>query len=172
MGAPGAGVSTLGKHLAARLGLTFLDTDDYHWFTSDPLPYKRKRNVEHRMRLLTGDLDALPGWVLSGALCGWGDPLIPRFDAVIYLWAPVEVRLERIRQRETARYGSERLAEGGDLHRVYQKFLDWAACYDTGDGLRSKRHEMAWLDRLPCPVFTLDGTEPVEVLCERIADSR
>ncbi len=152
MGAPGAGVSTLGRHLAERLQIPFFDTDDFYWFTEDALRYKRKRNPEHRLKLLQEKLDPAGAWVLSGSLCGWGDALLPMFTEVWYCWQPVNVRAERILQRESARYGVERISEGGDLHVVYEKFQQWAAGYDTSTGMRGKAAEMEWLERLNCPV--------------------
>jgi adenylate kinase family enzyme len=154
LGAPGAGVSTLGRQLAAQYACPHFDTDDYYWFTSDPLPYKRKRNPDHRRQLLGHDLQSSTDWVLSGALCGWGDVFMPLFTEVWYISAPVALRLARIRARETARYGTERLAPAGELHVVFEKFLHWAAAYDTAENnVRSRAHELAWLDQLDCPVI-------------------
>lgn len=169
-GAPGSGVSTLGRTLAARLGYPFFDTDDYYWFTGDELPYKRKRNPDHRRQLLGHDLDrAGEQWVLSGSMCGWGDVFIPRFDLAVYCWLPAALRLERIRKRETARYGPERLAEGGDLHLVFEKFLRWAADYDLpGDSWRSRDKELEWLNGLSCPVLRLEEDRDLEWQVERI----
>ncbi len=159
MGAPGAGVSTFGLQLANKLGYAHLDTDDFYWFTQDDLPYKRKRNPDHRRRELSTALDQTERWVLSGSLCGWGDVFVPRFQKVYYLTAPVEVRLNRIRARETARYGPERIAPGGDLHIVFEKFLDWAARYDEpSDNIRSKDRELDWLAHLQCPVEKIINT--------------
>ncbi len=152
MGAPGAGTTTLGRQLAQQLDCPHFDSDDYHWFTSDPEPYRRRRNPDHRRALLTADLDAHDRWVLSGSLCGWGDVFAPRFDAIVFCTAPVEVRLARIRARELARYGPERLGEGGDLHGVFVKFLDWAAAYDTEpERMRSFAFEKKWAAE-HCPV--------------------
>lgn len=167
-GAPGAGVTTLGRALAERLEFPFFDTDDYYWFTDDPLPYRRKRNTEHRLRLLTNDLDqAGDRYVVSGALLGWGDTLLPRFDAVVYRWLPQPIRLERIRARETGRYGAERLAPGGDLHVVFEKFLQWAAGYDAAPATNLRGHlaETTWLThQCRAPVMYLYDDLPVEVL--------
>ncbi len=171
-GAPGAGVTTLGKTLAQRLNYTFFDTDDYYWFTDDPLPYRRKRNPEHRLRLLTEDLNqADDRYVVSGALLGWGDALLPRFDAVVYRLLPEQIRLERIRRRETGRYGAERLAPGGDLHTVFEKFLQWAAGYDhaPATNLRSRLAETAWLtNECPAQVLHLHDDLPVEALVDEL----
>lgn len=50
--------------------------------------------------------------MLSGPLCGRGDPLIPEFDLVVFLVVPTEGRLARLRAREAARYGHAAIAPG------------------------------------------------------------
>ncbi|GAB4496865.1 MAG: AAA family ATPase [Saprospiraceae bacterium] len=161
LGAPGSGVTTLGKALADRLGFSHFDTDDYYWFTDDPLPFKRKRNPEHRRQLLKRDLEKSESWVLSGALCGWGDVFIPKFDMVVYLWLPAEIRLARIREREARRYGAERVSPGGDLNVVFEKFLSWAAAYDVENrNIRSRASELRWLEQLTCPVLKIEEEMP------------
>ena len=169
LGAPGAGITTLGRALAIDLNFPHFDTDDYHWFTDDALPYRRRRNPDHRRQLMTQDLDAHKSWVLSGALCGWGDVFIPRFDAVVYLWLPAEIRLARIKARELARYEAERLEPGGDLYSVYEKFCAWATAYDVdSENIRSRKQELEWLKNLPCPVLRLEEEMPVEQLVDRV----
>lgn len=169
LGAPGSGVTTLGRALARQLNIPHFDTDDYHWFTDDALPYRRRRNPDHRRQLLARDLDAHKNWVLSGALCGWGDVFIPRFQLVVYCWLPVEIRIARIREREIARYGATRLAPGGDLHEVFEKFCLWAAAYEEdSDNIRSRVKELEWLEELPCIVHKLEEELPVEDLTERV----
>lgn len=169
LGAPGAGVTTLGKALAERLGFSHFDTDDYVWFTGDALPFRRKRNPDHRRQLLKNDLEKTESWVLSGALCGWGDVFIPKFEMVIYLWLPVEIRLARIRERETRRYGAERLAPGGDLNLVFEKFLAWAAAYDAeNERTRSRASELRWLEQLTCPVLKIEEEKPLDELVELV----
>lgn len=166
-GAPGAGVTTLGKQLAAALQTPHFDVDDYHWFTGDDLPYRRRRNPDHRRQLLGADLDAHEHWVLTGSLCGWGDVFIPKFEAVVWLWRPVEVRLAQIRAREQARYGDARIAPGGDLHGVFEKFMTWAAAYDdTSDNIRSRDRELEWLTGLNCRVLKLEDAVGVGELME------
>ncbi len=172
-GAPGAGVTTLGRAVAARLGCSCLDTDDYYWFTDDALPYRRKRNPEHRLRLLTADLDRETSFVVSGALLGWGDPLLSRFDAVVYRWLPAPLRLARIRERETARYGAERLAPDGDLHGVFEKFMVWAEGYDQSAATqwRGRAAETAWLEtECQVPVLYLEEDLPVEALADSVLE--
>ena len=168
-GAPGSGVTTLGKALAERLGFSHFDTDDYYWFTEDALPYRRKRNPDHRRQLLQNDLEKSEAWVLSGALCGWGDVFVPTFEFVIYLHLPLDIRLTRIREREVQRYGAGRLDTNGDLHIVFEKFLNWAAAYDEADGpKRSRASELLWLQKLACPVLNISEEMPLNVLIDYV----
>jgi adenylate kinase family enzyme len=168
-GAAGAGVSTLGRALAARTGAAHLDTDEFYWLPSDP-PYKDKRPAPERLRLLHEAFAAAPnGWILSGAIGGWGLPLVPLFGLVVFVLTPTEVRLERLAAREQARFGAEACAPGGAWHADYVGFLDWAARYETHEteGRSRARHE-AWLKTLPRPVVRVDGARPTEEIVEII----
>jgi adenylate kinase family enzyme len=170
-GAPGSGVSTIGRELAAKLDLPYFDTDDFVWFTTDELRYRRRRNTQHRLQFLNDTLAPYASWVLGGSLCGWGDSLITEFDLVVYLNATTEVREARILVREQERYGAERIAAGGDLFSVFQKFLVWASEYDappnhafsdtSETNIRSGTAERQWLtDKIGCRVLKFDtGTD-------------
>ena len=166
-GASGAGVSTLGRALAERLDAAWFDTDDFYWVW-DGEPYTTKRSIPDRLTLLGRVLDGAPRWVLSGSLDGWGDPLIRRFEAVVFVSTPTPVRLDRLRARELARFG-EAVEEGGSRRLAHLEFLEWAARYDDGtDGGRSRPRHEAWLARLPCPVLRVDGRRATSELVERI----
>jgi len=145
-GASGTGATTLGRALAQELPCAHFDSDDYYWFPTQP-PYRKKREPAERFRLLQIDLG--DAWVLSGSLVGWGDPLIPRFTAVVFLWVPKELRLARLRRRE------ERMnIPVADR----EEFLAWAAAYDgAGMEMRSRTMHEAWLAKLACPVLRLEG---------------
>ena len=171
-GASGCGVSTLGAALARRLGAAHLDTDAFYWLATDP-PFQASRPIPERLAMLEAAFAAAPGgWVLSGSLDGWGDPLIPRFERVIFLAAPTELRLQRLAERERRRYGPA-IEPGGPLHGHHLDFMAYAAGYDTGvfsGALRGRhlaRHE-AWLAALPCHVLRLDGGQPTEVLADAV----
>jgi adenylate kinase family enzyme len=157
-GASGSGVTTLGAALAERLGAPQFDVDDFFWLPSDP-PFMQKRPVAERLELLT---ERLVGekWILSGSLVGWGDPFMPCFDAVVFLYAPSDVRMARLRAREFARYG-EAIEPGGAMHENSRAFLDWAARYDEPhfEG-RSLAIHNRWLAKQSAPVLRLDGTAP------------
>jgi len=112
--------------------------------------------------LLTAAMaEAASGWVLSGSIGAWGDPLLRRFDLVVFVETPTTVRLARLRARATATFGAEHIAPGGEHHAVFVEFLEWAAGYDDGifTGRSRARHE-AWLAAVPCPVLRVAGTDP------------
>jgi len=100
--------------------------------------------------------------VVSGALSGWGDVFRPRFDLVIYLFTPTDIRVERLRKREAGFFG-DRISPGGDMYEHHLNFLEWASAYDEGGpDMRSARRHAAWLDQMPCPVLSFDGTSSCE----------
>jgi adenylate kinase family enzyme len=167
-GASGSGTTTLGLALSERLRVTHFETDDYFWTPSDP-PFEEPCPMPERLDRLAGDLDLAPGWVLSGSLCGWGDPLIPRFDLVVFLLVPTGVRLARLRDREQQSFGRAALAPGGRMHANHAAFLEWAASYDAG-GLdaRSLARHTAWLAALRRPVVRFEGEIAVEKQVEAV----
>ena len=168
-GPSGAGTTTLGRTLAAELGWRHMDTDDYFWKPTDP-PYTVKRPIERRLELMEKELDReAVGTVLSGALDGWGDPLIPRFSLAVRLEVEQSVRLERLRARELAAFG-ERILPGGDMHENHREFMEWAARYDTaGPEQRSLARQKTWETGLPCPRLVLDGAAGLEEASRKMA---
>ncbi len=166
-GASGSGTTTLGRALAERLGYAHLDTDDFYWLPTDP-PYQASRPIGERLGLLGERLDAAERWVLSGSLAGWGDPLIPRFDAVVFLAVPAKLRMARLRARERARYGAA-IDPGGPRHAASEAFLVWAEAYDEGDHtIRSRSRHDLWLRQLPCPVIRMEDADTVAVRLRRL----
>jgi len=162
VGASGSGTTTLAAALAARLDYSHLDTDTYFWLPSDP-PFQHIREVEARTVMLRADLEKPGGWALSGSLCGWGDPFIPLFDLVVFLYIPKDLRMARLRAREVTRYGAETIAPGGAMHKGSTEFLAWAAGYDEGGlEIRSLRVHNEWLATLPGPVLRLERVASVE----------
>ena len=167
-GASGAGTTTLGRALAATTGLEHFESDDFLWEPSTP-PFQRIRPKAERVRLLREQLDSGEGWVLSGSVAGWGDPIIPRFQLVVWVVTPTELRLSRLRQRALERFGPEALAPGGNMHAAHVELLAWASRYDEAEPpIRSRRLHEAWLTRLPCAVARVDGTRSVARLVEEV----
>ena len=176
LGASGSGTTTLGAALATKFGYVHLDTDDFYWMPTDP-PFQHARPIEERRELMLPILETTPRWVLSGSLVSWGDLFIPLFDLVIYLWLPSDVRMQRLSDRELARYGADALASGGAMHENHTKFIEWAARYDdAGLEMRSRARHEAWLATVGAPVMRIDGLLPterqIEYLCGALTDAR
>jgi len=73
LGAPGAGVPTLGRALGATLGLPYFDSDDYFWLSTEP-PFtqrgqpraaalRRRCRGRPRPSGAHGGLSGLGGWL-------------------------------------------------------------------------------------------------------------
>jgi len=163
-GASGSGTTTLGTAVARALGARLLDTDTYYWVPTDP-PFTTKHDPAERVAAIERDVEAQADWVLSGSLCSWGDPLVPRFTLAVFLVLDPEVRMARLVERERARYGP-RILPSGDMHAAHVAFLEWARSYDHGRApVRSRDLHEHWMTRLPCPVLRLDANSTVEALC-------
>ena len=156
-GAAGAGTSTLAAALAQRLAGTAVEADDLFWLPTDP-PYRDKRPAEARHALAREALARAGTLVVAGSVMGWGREVEDAFDLIVFLHVPTPVRLERLRARETARFG-----------RVDKAFLDWAGDYDTGtqEG-RSLPSHLAWLDERETEKVMVVGRPTVEQLVARV----
>jgi adenylate kinase family enzyme len=161
VGASGAGVTSLGRALADVLALPHHDTDDYFWLPTNP-PYQEPRPIADRLRLMFEMFSDRAGWVLSGSLDDWGDPMIPLLDLVFFLYTPTPIRLERLRRREERHFGAAAVAPGGWRYEETESFIEWASHYDDGTReARSLPRHQTWLARLSCPVLRLDGSRPL-----------
>ncbi len=168
MGASGSGVTSLGRALSEALALPHHDTDDYLWMPTAP-PYRELRPKADRLRLMREMFLPRADWVLSGALDGWGDALIPLFDLVVFVKTPHEIRMKRLRAREATHFGDDAVAPGGWRHEETASFIDWASHYEDGSqkGRSLATHE-TWLATLPCPVLRLDGSRPIDELVAEV----
>jgi len=160
-------VTSLGRALANALAISHHDTDDYFWRPTAP-PYREMREVADRLRLMLEMFLDGPDWVLSGSFGGWGDPIIPLLDLVVFLYVPTAIRIQRLRTREAQRFGPEAVAPGGSMHQQAEEFIEWASHYDDGtqEGRNLARHQ-AWLAKLPCRVLRLDGTRQLQELVKQ-----
>lgn len=173
LGASGSGTTTLGERLAERLGLPFHDTDRFYWLPTEP-PFREKREVRERCRLLRAALSQSESWVLSGSLCSWGAEFVPDFTTVVFVELDSAARMQRLRERELRRYGAERLQPGGDMHETHVAFMAWAAQYEAGDlAGRSRVIHEQWLAELPpnCHVVRVRSERSVGELVRELSAS-
>jgi len=170
IGASGSGTSTLGRSLASALAIPHFESDDYYHAPTDP-PYQKPRPAEQRYELICRDLRPEQNWVLSGGIVGWLPCPNLDFTWIVFLCVPTPVRIERLRIRERARFGS-RIEEGGDMYDSHRRFIDWASRYDEGDveGKTLARHE-AYLANQRCPVLVFRGVDTVPGITARVLQS-
>ncbi len=170
-GASGSGTTTLGKKLAEILEMDFYDSDDFFWEKTDP-PYQIIRKRKERFQLMEEKLSAT-NWVLSGSITCWAEIFESYFDLVIFLYLPQKIRIERLHKREIEEFGLERMKPNGDMHENYQKFIKWAASYDTGGmNMRSLKSHNYWLENLTCPIIRIEGNiqlkEKIDLILKKI----
>ena len=166
-GPSGSGASTLGAAIHRRTGYALLEADNYLWLPTDP-KFTTKRDPKERLNLLRKDIARAENVVISGSIVGWGDALRESITLAVRLYAPTDVRIRRIKQREFERFGA-RILSGGDMYKQHQAFLEWASGYDTGGAdMRSVAQHDLWQKALCCERLKLDGTLPVETLTEAV----
>ena len=163
MGASGAGTTTLARAMADHWSVPHADAYYYFFIPSDP-PYVEKRPEAERVALMETLFLPRESWVLSGSMLGWGDEVVARCDAVVFLTLDPAERLRRLEARERARHGGRAADEVG-----WAEFLAWARGYDDPafDGRSRVAHEK-WLARLELPVLRLDSACPPTVLRDRV----
>ncbi len=166
-GASCSGVSTLGAALARQFAIPQIDIDDFYWMRTDP-PFTIKRPIEDRVRLIQERQVQARGWVLTGSCMSWGELLIRTVDLIVFVYTPTSVRLQRLDQREAARYG-ERILPGGDMYETHLAFRDWASRYDdpTVPGRSLAKHKY-WLGQLSLPILRLDGQSTTRELMQSV----
>ncbi len=168
IGASGVGKTTLGRALAARLGVPHFDSDDYYHLPGDP-PYQFQRTPQARCDLLEGDLAALDSWVLAGGAATWEPAPALSYTLQVFVSLPSELRIRRVLQREQALYG-ERILPGGDMEKDHRAFMEWTAGYDdsTSEGTNTLACHEALLRRAACPILRLAGPMSEEDAIARV----
>ncbi len=156
IGASGSGTSTIGRLLAQHLNIAHRESDEYFWKKTF-LPFTEWHTDDEIAYLLKSDVLTLPDWVMSGDPSGWGDSIIPELTLVVFLWVPINIRVERILKRDREKYG-DRVLEGGDMYENHQSFVEWTQLYDKGGVTgRTKQKQEDWMSQLNCPKIRLEG---------------
>lgn len=172
IGLNGAGKSSIAHALAATLGYAEMDVEDYYFpeqkesrqkalegiyvrpsFLGE-VPFSVSRTKEEVQRMLLNDLPSSTGFILSGVTMNWSEEILSKIDLAFWVQVPLEIRLQRIRDREEKRFGSMALP-GGAMYEQQQQFREVVADRD------SKTVEQS-ISKLHCPVHKLDGTLPVK----------
>ncbi len=160
-GCNGCGKSTLGPVLARRLGVRFLDIEDYYFPKADPdFPYRGMRSRQAVTALLAADAAREEPFVLASCTGNYGPEVEPRFALAVLLTAPAEERDRRVRGRSFGLFGA-RMLPGGDLYDQEEAFFRMAA-EKSPEKVRTRAHALG------CPVLELASDRPPEALAEEI----
>ncbi len=120
-GANGSGKTTLGRELARILNYRHMDIEDY-CFEKSEIPYTKVRSKKNYLKLMLTDIEKYGSFVISTVIGDLGD-IIPQFyELAIFMSAPHELRMERVKNRSYQLYG-ERVCEGGDMYEQELKLI-------------------------------------------------
>lgn len=151
-GANGSGKSTLARELASDLNLNHIDHEAYA-FRESAIPYSDKRSYEECVQLMLNDINLCNNFVISAVTGDFGDEIVGMYVLAVLLTAPIELRLDRIRNREKLKYG-KRVFSGGDMFESHIRFIDFVA-----------NRNLTRLDQfsssLKCPLICLEGGTPI-----------
>lgn len=151
-GLNGSGKTTLACALAKALHFKHMDIEQYY-FTSTDNPYASSGTREEVERLLLADIEQNPCFVFSAVNGNMTEEINKQYDLVIYLEAPRDVRMGRIRQRALNQFG-DRVLPGGDMREQEEQFFSFAE-------KRTPEKIENWVESLSCQVIRLDGTKAV-----------
>jgi len=149
-GANGSGKTTLGRKLAEILNFKHIDSEDYY-FRESEIPYTNSRTKDEVICLMLADIEKHRQFVISTCIGDLGD-IIPQFYRLaVHISVPLDIRMERIKQREHDRFGN-RVRKGGDMYEQTEKFHDFVLS-------RPMDKINQWAQTLTCPVICIDGTK-------------
>ena len=131
------------------------------------MPLALFRSKEETYGLVMDDAMRVSHFVLSGTT-GKSDRKLYAllFNSAVYLSAPADVRVARLRVRTATRFGA-RIFEGGDMCEQNGRFIESAANDETN--WRLAQHEQ-WKEELPCCVLRVDGTRSISANAEWIVE--
>ncbi len=160
-GANGSGKTTLGRELAQILGFKHMDHETYA-FEKSEIPYTNERSRDEQIKLMLTDIGKSCGFVLSAVTGDFGSEIESLYDLAVHIEAPLELRIERVKQRDIEKFG-DRINEGGDMYDGHQKFIEFATS-------RPLSKIEKWTETLSCPVIRVDGTTDYKKTAADIAN--
>ena len=158
-GLNGSGKTTLAKALAKELQFKHMDIETYY-FSSADTPYSSPKTRKEVETLLLEDIKQNPCFVFSAVNGNMTEEINSRYSIVVYLDAPLGIRMERIRRRSIDKFGN-RVLFGGDMYEQEEKFFAYAE-KRTPDKIEN------WLKTIPQKVIRLDGTKSIQENVELI----
>lgn len=160
VGGNGSGKSTFGKALADMLGYKHIDVEDYA-FRDSAVPYTEPRPVSEMREMIFRDIQKHGDFVLSSVGGDMGEEINALYKTIVYIQVPLDVRMERVKQRAIDRFGNRVLA-GGDMYAREQEFLNFVA-------VRTLERTDSWVQKAGLPVIYVDGTALVTDTAQQLA---
>lgn len=154
-GLNGSGKSTVGKALAEKLGVHFIDNEDLFFpkIDSDYI-YAFPRSHSEAEKLLMNEVRTHKNFVLAAVKGDYGEEILSFYQYVVLIVVPKEIRLQRVRSRSFKKFG-DRILQGGDLYEKEEAFFHMASS-------RTELYVEKWVQSLNCPVIRIDGTKSIE----------
>jgi len=163
-----SGTSTLGKLIAEKYSIFWIDTDDIFWIKTEP-PFTTKREIDERVKLLKDLFEKNESLVLSGSALKWGDFIKDYLDLIIYKYVEQDIRIKRVLARERSRFG-DRIDSGNDMYEIHKEFVEWNKRYETGGmDMRSRQAELSWISDVKCKVIKLEGNKSLQEELESVS---
>ncbi len=154
-GLNGAGKSTIGKVLAKELNFYFIDIEELYFPKTDPhYTYASPRTRKEVEQLLFREMNAHRDFVFASVKGNYGENICLFFQYAVFIDAPKDIRLQRVKERSFHKFGS-RMLPGGDLYEQEEAFFRFVKS-------RAENTVKKWVQSLSCPVIRVDGTKPIE----------
>ena len=169
MGASGSGTTTIGNLIAKEKGFDILESDFFKWEQTTP-PFQKMRSQEESYKILLDKIKKSKNLVITGSL--HSNPLAFKYiDMIFYLYAPTEVRLKRIEQRDIDSGRNSRQV-GGEIEKEYLDFLWYAENYDyLGFEGRSKKSQQYVIENCKnAKTITIDTNRSIEKIMKEIME--
>ena len=128
-GLNGAGKNTLGKALADKLSFHYIDNEELYFPKNDPAYlYAVQRDREEVERLLLEETADHPDFVFTSVKGDYSEAVRARFQYAVWVDAPRELRLRRVRERSYQKFG-DRMLPGGELYEQEEAFFRFVSLW-------------------------------------------
>lgn len=124
-GLNGVGKSTFGKALAEKLHFHFIDDEDLFFPKTDlNYIYASPRTRGEAEEMFFHEIKEHENFVFAAVKGDYGETIYPFFQYAIFMDAPRDIRMQRVKNRSFQKFGN-RMLPGGDLHQTEEAFFEF-----------------------------------------------